>query len=261
MPSIQVGILLLTSCLAVVLLPVQSAPGYIDGRIVGGVDAGKNQFPHQISLRNGGSHSCGGSILSRTYILTAAHCVTNEDSDGKYVAVAAERLTVRSGSNDRFSGGILSQVAEVIFHENYGNFENDIALLRLDTPLIYSASIQPIALPTVDTPVDANIIISGWGRLWHQGDLPRYLQYNTLKSISTELCDELIGFDFPGELCLIHEEDNGACNGDSGGPAIYNGEVVGIAGFVVGGCGSNYPDGYARVYYFREWIRKYVLDI
>ncbi|XP_017030077.1 serine protease SP24D [Drosophila kikkawai] len=260
MTSVHVGILLLASCLAL-LLPVQSAPGYINGRIVGGVDATKNQFPHQISLRNGGSHSCGGSILSRTYILTAAHCVTNEDADGKYVAVAAERLTVRSGSNDRFSGGILSQVVEVIFHENYGNFENDIALLRLEEPLIYSDSIQPIALPTFDTPADVDIVISGWGRLWHLGDLPRYLQYNTLKSISTERCTELIDFGFAGELCLIHEEDNGACNGDSGGPAVYNGEVVGIAGFVVGGCGSGYPDGYARVYYFKDWIRKYVQDV
>ncbi|XP_017030105.1 serine protease SP24D-like [Drosophila kikkawai] len=237
------------------LLPVQSAPGSIDGRVVGGVDATKNQFPHQISLRNNNSHSCGGSIVSRNFILTAAHCVTNEDANGQFVAVAANRLTVRSGSNDRFSGGVLSQVVEVIFHEGFANLRNDIALLRLAEPLIYSASIQPISLPTEDTPADVDVIISGWGRLWHQGDPARYLQYNTLKSLSLEACDELIGWGIPGELCLIHAANNGACNGDSGGPAMYNGQVVGIAGFVWSACGTSYPDGYTRVHYFNDWIR------
>ncbi|XP_017073833.1 serine protease SP24D [Drosophila eugracilis] len=249
--------ILLSSCLLLLVLPVQSAPSSLNGRVVGGEDAAKAQFPHQVSLRNAGSHSCGGSILSKNYILTAAHCVTNEDSNGNHIAIAAERLTIRAGSNDRFSGGLLIQVAKVIVHEGYGNFLNDVALLLLETPLILSSSIQPIALPSSDTPADVDVVISGWGRIKHQGDLPRYLQYNTLKSISTEQCEELIDFGFEGELCLLHMVDNGACNGDSGGPAVYNDQLVGVAGFVVGGCGSTYPDGYARVFYFKDWIKQH----
>ncbi|XP_017073832.1 serine protease SP24D-like [Drosophila eugracilis] len=247
---------LLASCLLLLVLPVQSAPGSLNARVVGGEDAAKAQFPHQVSLRNAGSHSCGGSILSKNYILTAAHCVTNQDANGNHIAIAADRFTIRAGSNDRFSGGVLVQVAKVIVHEEYGNFLNDVALLLLETPLILSTSIQPISLPTSDTPADADIIISGWGRIKHQGDLPRYLQYNTLKSISLERCDELIGWGVQSELCLIHEADNGACNGDSGGPAIYNNQVVGVAGFVWSACGTSYPDGYARVYFHNDWIRK-----
>jgi len=237
---------LLAGCLLLLVLPVQSAPGTLEGRVVGGEDAAKAQFPHQISLRNAGSHTCGGSILSKNYILTAAHCVINADAD---------RLTIRAGSNDRLSGGVLAQVAEVIIHEGYGNFLNDVALLRLESPLIFSSSIQPIDLPSVDTPADVDVIISGWGRIKHQGDVPRYLKYNTLQSISLDRCDELIGWGVQSELCLIHEADNGACNGDSGGPAIYNNQVVGVAGFVWSACGTSYPDGYARVHFHNEWIR------
>lgn len=59
-----------------------AAPGSPQGRIVGGVDATLGQFPHQISLRQSGSHICGGSIISRDVILTAAHCVSTQLSDG-----------------------------------------------------------------------------------------------------------------------------------------------------------------------------------
>ena len=45
-------------------------------RIVGGQNAENNQFPYQISLRFNNYHICGGSIISKNYVITAAHCVT-----------------------------------------------------------------------------------------------------------------------------------------------------------------------------------------
>ncbi|KAH8387375.1 hypothetical protein KR093_006698, partial [Drosophila rubida] len=248
--------MLLQGILTVLLLAVacQAAPS-LEGRVVGGVDATKGQFPHQISLRNRGSHSCGGSILSSYWVLTAAHCVTNTNDNGTIEVYPASNLNIRAGSNDRLSGGVLVQVVEIIVHEDYGNFLNDLAVLRVEKPFIFSDNIQPISLPSENTPADADIIISGWGRLTHGGDLPRYLQWNTLTSISLDKCQELIKYGYPSMLCLLHPADNGACNGDSGGPAHYKGEVVGIAGFVYGGCGNVYPDGYARVYHFNDWIK------
>lgn len=50
----------------------------LTGRIVGGEDAAKGQFPYQISLRMQNSHICGGSIIAEKWILTAAHCVVDE---------------------------------------------------------------------------------------------------------------------------------------------------------------------------------------
>uniref|UniRef100_A0A1I8PDH9 Peptidase S1 domain-containing protein n=1 Tax=Stomoxys calcitrans TaxID=35570 RepID=A0A1I8PDH9_STOCA len=227
------------------------------GRVVGGEDAYEGQFPHQVSLRRNGSHSCGGSVISRNFVLTAAHCVGTTDSSGNYYTYDPSVFTIRVGSNDRFQGGVIVRVAEVIAHEDYGNFLNDVALLRLQEPLIYSANIQPIALASAMVPPGSDIIISGFGRTKHNGDVPQKLQWNTLTAISRSECKEKINWDSEALICLGHPADNGACHGDSGGPAMYKGEVVGIAGFVYGGCGTNNPDGYAYVYYHRDWIRKH----
>ncbi|KAH8386753.1 hypothetical protein KR093_002386, partial [Drosophila rubida] len=222
----------------------------LEGRVVGGVDAYAGQFPHQISLRQSGSHICGGSVIAHDYILTAAHCVSDQLENGTV-------LVIRAGTLDRFAGGMLINVAEVRVHEKYNSFWNDVALLKLAEPLIYSGQLRPIPLATAETPVDSDVIISGWGRLTTGGDVPRSMQWNTLSSISRLSCTTAIGVFRESMLCLAHEAGNGACNGDSGGPAIFNGEIVGIAGFVVDGCGSANPDGYAKVFYHRDWIIKH----
>ena len=67
---------LLLSSVLLALALISGSNAAPNGRIVGGVDAAIGQFPHQVSLqREDGSHTCGGSIISENYIITAAHCV------------------------------------------------------------------------------------------------------------------------------------------------------------------------------------------
>lgn len=75
---------LLVAFAAVSLATAAPYSPQLDGRIVGGADAQDGQFPHQVSLRQLSSHICGGSIIAPQIILTAAHCVTSETSDGGY---------------------------------------------------------------------------------------------------------------------------------------------------------------------------------
>lgn len=134
-----------------------------------------------------------------------------------------------------------------------------MALLELEEPLVFTDNIKPIELATEEVPSGADVIISGWGRLYTGGPIPHRLQWNTLTALSNEECRAVSStYEFIDNtiICLAHAQDNGACNGDSGGPATYEGKLVGIAGFVVGGCGSNNPDGYAKVSQHLEWIQE-----
>lgn len=165
---------------------------------------------------------------------------------------------IRVGSTNRLAGGEIIDVASIAVHPSYGNFLNDVAVITLGRPIVESETVKVIQLASKEVPVDGKVTISGWGRLTTGGILPVYLQFNTLTAVSTETCEEKIGMGYDSLICLAHQSDNGACNGDSGGPAVYNNELVGIAGFVYGGCGTEFPDGYAKVFFHREWINKQI---
>lgn len=215
--------------------------------IVGGFLAAKKEFPFQVAIFFGGQHHCGGSIISEHFILTAAHCLVR-DSSRLEVIVGVTNLNDRSAQ--RF------KVAQQIGHEGYfdGQNLNDIALLRLEKPLIYSATVKPIELQTAEVPVNSILKIIGWGRTGNNLPGSQDLKYNVVAVQSNTEC---LGHRYNGLICLAHTAGNGACNGDSGGPAISpDGKVAGIANFVLGGCGTRLPDAYAKVSYFFGWINE-----
>ncbi|XP_004520095.1 serine protease SP24D [Ceratitis capitata] len=245
--------LLVCASALLALASVTSSSAAPNGRVVGGVDATIGQFPHQVSLqREDGSHTCGGSIISENYILTAAHCVVVGNGIEPY---PAKFYQVRVGSIQRTVGGQLLKLKRIIVNKTYGNFLNDVALLELEQPLVFTSNIQAIELADEEVASGEDVIISGWGRLSTYGPIPHRLQWNTLKALNVEECETAIEMGHDCLICLAHQEEHGTCFGDSGGPAIYNGKLVGVAGFVVNGCGSANPDGYAKVFYHRDWIK------
>lgn len=166
-------------------------------KIVGGQFAAKNQFPHQVAIMYGGGLRCGGSIYNKNWIITAAHCVATD-------------LTILAGTNKLSDGGDARKVIKAIPHEDYGNFMNDISLLRLEKPLTFDKSIQPIELLTEEVPAGGEVIISGWGKTSNFGSPSDRLKFNNLEATSSEECAMVI--DHPGLICLGHKKGNGACN-------------------------------------------------
>lgn len=91
---------------------------------------------------NGQFPWCGGSLISETEILTAAHCTQGKRPSRIKVIVGENNITDQEQ--------IKLEVAEVLIHPLYNNstFNNDFSILRLASPLSYSSRISPVCLPS-----------------------------------------------------------------------------------------------------------------
>lgn len=114
-------------------------------RIVGGEGAGTGTWDWTVSISIDGMYLCGGSILSNSWILSAAHCFHQEEN---------ATITIYAGSNLQWTGSQSRLVSQVIIHSDYDetSYSNDIALLKLSTPLNMSdPNISPICMPFVNS--------------------------------------------------------------------------------------------------------------
>jgi hypothetical protein len=109
-------------------------------RIINGLQAKPHSFPWAVSLQYKGVHDCGGVIIDQWNILTAAHCLDYGNDLGNYVA--------RVGAHDRYTSGRSIPIAQLIIHPNYDEARstNDIGIIRLAVPIIFTQEIQPICL-------------------------------------------------------------------------------------------------------------------
>ena len=113
-------------------------------KIVGGQDAGQATWGWAVSLYIGGS-LCGGSIISSSWILTAAHCVYGK---------TAGQIIVYAGSNSKLSGRQTRYVSTIFQHPSYSSstYVNDIALLQLSSALdMTSQYVSAICIPSVSS--------------------------------------------------------------------------------------------------------------
>ncbi|KAF7993879.1 hypothetical protein HCN44_011148 [Aphidius gifuensis] len=241
-------------CLVTLLAVVYGKP---PSKVVGGEQAERNEFPHQVSIRDRGEHICGGAIISPLHILTAAHCFVDEDE--KVALPHPSDIEILVGANDKNSR--LGQEYKILKYECHENYEtkksdrNDIALITLEKPLVFSGSIKPINLPKKDIPLNSVVTASGWGATdYPNTKLPKQLQKVELKIVDNKVCQDSHKIKiYPEQVCASGGEGKGVCVGDSGGPIIANNELVSIISWGRP-CAKGVPDVGTRVFNYLSWI-------
>lgn len=231
-------------------------------KIVGGIPAPEQAYPWQVALywpEYGPARGqfCGGSVINKRWVLTAAHCV-----DG---GTTVNHVSVYMGSNSLYSDGDSFKVKKIIKHENYNSrtMENDIALLEL----VGDASVTPIdPLSASQESLSAPGIlatVTGWGVTSEGGRPPSSLMEVGVKIVSNEECNNPLSYAgeiTPTMICAgFRTGGKDSCQGDSGGPLVVPNRKGGylLSGVVSWGEGCARPSKYGvytRVSKYGGWI-------
>ncbi|EDV42198.1 uncharacterized protein Dana_GF17862 [Drosophila ananassae] len=229
----------------------QAKSGTFQGRVINGENASLGEAPYQISLQGMyGDHICGGAIVDKYHVLTAAHCVYGYNPS---------YLRVATGTVEWQKPDALYTVEEHWIHCNYNSpsYYNDIALIRLNEPIVFNEVTQPAPLPTEPLANGTTLLLTGWGSTELWGDTPDILQKAYLTHVDYPTCQAMMSNDpmnGPCHVCTLTSGGQGACHGDSGGPLVANGILYGLVNWGYP-CALGYPDSHASVYFYLDWIR------
>uniref|UniRef100_A0A8D3BMX1 pancreatic elastase II n=1 Tax=Scophthalmus maximus TaxID=52904 RepID=A0A8D3BMX1_SCOMX len=233
-------------------------------RVVGGEDVRPNSWPWQISLQYNRQgewrHTCGGTLISDQWVLTAAHCI----SSGKEyrVAMGKHNLIETEG------GAVFMGTANIIVHEKWNPFfiRNDIALIKLENAVPFSDTIMAACLPAAGSilPNNEPCYVTGWGRLYTGGPIADILQQALLPVVDHATCTKPDWWGSQVKDTMVCAGGDGVvsgCNGDSGGPLNCRSAdgAWGVHGIVSFGSGlsCNFPKKptvFTQVSSYVDWI-------
>mgnify|MGYP003343779468 CR=1 FL=1 len=262
------------------LLPTPEQCGQVLGqRIVGGNAARLDEFQWMALLEyskpSGRGFHCGGALISKQYIATAAHCISNIPRGWRLTSVRlgehnldtdidCEEYCVEAPKN------IL--VEETIPHELYDpkniNRYHDIALLRLQRPVAFTDYIFPICLPPATSSDYQGLVmtVAGWGRTENRSQSAKKMKldvpvktYGECRTTYQKAKVDLKN----GQICAGGIKGKDSCTGDSGGPLMYVNQtqigptyyITGIVSFGPSNCGlQDWPGVYTKVADYIPWI-------
>ena len=220
----------------------------VDHRIIGGEAASIQDFPYQISMRwtyglAKPMHFCGGSIVSKRSIVTAAHCVERKTSASSIASMQIYTGTSRSDSIGGKLGGTSHRVSKITVHPGYrgssNTYLNDIAIVtvslgrfnsdltffsfftlkftqffQLQDPIQFNEMQRPIKLPRQDARSGSSAVITGWGYTHSSAQqTPVNLQKASMRIVESDQCQRSIPFPIKStQVCAILSRGVGVCS-------------------------------------------------
>lgn len=255
-------------------------------RIVNGDEPNTNEFPWHASLYkqdtpNGSKEfRCGATIIHKKFLVTAAHCVAGNNNSTKYYIATGN--TFRDYDSSLHDPTIVkkAEVKNTYIPCNYtgfaGNFIEDIAVIEIMEPFVFSNTLVPICLDVTNDVLQLKV--GDYGKVAGFGRTSTESRSTTLQSIQVpylpiSVCRtesykyQTTKFITPDKFCAGYTNGTSICDGDSGGGLVFarNG-VWYLAGIVsvsldaslqngVIVCNSNTYSLYTKVSQYMSWIQ------
>jgi trypsin len=237
--------------------------------IIGGQQAPQGRYSYAVSLQDRVGHFCGGSLIAKDIVLTAAHC-----QGGSYdVVINRHNLETRAGQ--------IIPMKREIPHPRYNDrtTNNDFNVVVLRRPTTEDVELVRLNSDSSKPAIGNKVAVAGWGdtrksdNIQEFSDVLMTVNVNVIKNRECSASEGTIdGYDesYQGQITesMLCAEATGkdACGGDSGGPLVIRGShsrgrddvQVGVVSWGIGCAQRSFPGVYARVSSEYAWIRKQV---
>lgn len=220
-----------------------------DFRIVGGYPITVEQAAFLVQVRQNLVFICGGTLVRRDCVVTAAHCVAG---------VKARQLRVVAGATTLTQNGWQSPVRKYYLPRGWSpkTINNDVSVLMLQRKL-YGPNIRPIAMARANLRAGTIVRVYGWGKLSQKSTkLATTIRAVDIPIISWKRCAKAynISTSVKSMMCAGVPGKKDACNADSGGPLISGNRLCGIVSFGAGCASEFYPGVYTRIMAIKGFI-------
>ncbi|XP_034029542.1 uncharacterized protein LOC117513470 [Thalassophryne amazonica] len=259
-------------CVPVCGEPTNDLPAF--QRILGGSSAPEGTIPWQVLLN--AFNRGGGMVIADRWILTAAHVLQQKGERSPI-----ETIKVYVGLTDVAVLRVPPlPVASIHIHPNYHNpndldYNNDIALIKLQHPLTFNSTVMPVCLPAAGASYVTGLmgLVSGFGVTNEDGQqmLSNKMKYVRVPVVDQQICSDSVSAvkqrspNIPGltgnMFCAgMADGKKDSCQGDSGSPFAIseNGRywAAGIVSWGIGCAQSGRYGVYTRVVNYLNWIDK-----
>ncbi|XP_036366151.1 kallikrein 1-related peptidase b3-like isoform X2 [Octopus sinensis] len=246
---------------------VETSPVIVDGKL-----SEEGRWPWMVSItakHKRKAFNCGGMLITKYWVLTAAHCLYVNEKNNKLFSINNLKLVIGSVDIENYGPDThVSEVSKYIHHPGFVMADlhkknNDIALLKMSNP-VPSKDFQPITIGPPNIPKIGDMCMAmGWGCAKYGTKQPTQneLYEVILPILSLSKCSktfkELCSGNTSTKICAGYfERDRGICPGDSGGPLICRFKqkwvLSGITSFTL----SHLPAIFTKVTSYEKWINE-----